>query len=175
MDENGSDIMYPTLIRNCLQGMIPYGVNAVPCYLIQGKWYCMDEHYIPLLKTQFEDLYDKNAQISECIKNKFQLIKTGVSEDVYNNSFRKEKNIIVAHKAMINNYEIADLIFGDDKNIYLMCNKKEFNGEGSRDLSNQILGSADYFLKQIHSSGGLEVVESLYDAIEKSTKKEKKN
>ena len=38
--------------------------------------------------------------------------------------------------------DISDLIFWDEDNVYLMCNKGIFNGEHIRDLQNQIYTSS---------------------------------
>ena len=46
---------------------------------------------------------------------------------------------------MLSNYiELADLIYYDDDNLYLIHNKLKFQGSGARDVLNQILTSAEF-------------------------------
>ena len=45
---------------------------------------------------------------------------------------------------MVNNIEIADVIFWDEDSIYLMHNKDKFSGQGARDVVNQVLTSSEY-------------------------------
>lgn len=51
----------------------------------------------------------------------------------------------------MHNIEIADLIYYDNDNLYLIHNKKTFDGSGSRDVYGQILSSAEllsYIVKE---------------------------
>ena len=75
--------------------------------------------------------------------------------------------MIVAHTALVSNYEIADIFFWDEENLYIMCNKDRFNAGGSRDLMNQIRASSIYFQTQLRAENRVEFVEKLYGSIKK--------
>ena len=60
-----------------------------------------------------------------------------ISEDEYNMSFQSNSHIIIAHKNLMNKVEIADLIFLNNDNLFLTCNKSGFNDPVTRDLLNQ--------------------------------------
>lgn len=172
-DDAGQTIMSPQKIGQCLQGYLYYEPKKIMCYLIRGDWYCFDVKYLEVLNTQFANIYDKNKKREEELKEKYRLKSQTKTEDEYNKSFYKRKEIIVGHKAMIKNYEIADIFFWDDENLYLMCNKGKFAGEDSRDLTNQIYASAYYMQKMLMSSQRSEFLKQLYESIEATYTREK--
>ena len=90
------------------------------------------------MDEKYKLLYDNIQTESEKVVEKFNLTKEANNEDMYNGMFIEDRKIITVHKHEIKFIELADLIFYDDDNIYLMCNKGEFNGEHVRDLENQI-------------------------------------
>ncbi|WP_283683657.1 DUF6119 family protein [Parablautia sp. Marseille-Q6255] len=165
-DSSGEFVLYPITIMNSIQGFIEYGAEKIPCYIFQGQWYCMDEKYKGILQSEFDCIYDGEYEKVKEIKAKFGLCKSGLTEDRYNNDFYENDNIIVGHKALISNFEIADLFFWDSENIYLMCNKYHFDGSGSRDLTNQIRASADFLQHQLASLQKSNFIKALYKKIE---------
>lgn len=173
-DSSGEFVLYPITIMNAIQGFIEYGTEKIPCYIFQGQWYCMDEKYKEILQREFECIYDSEYENAKEIKSKFGLCKRGLTEDGYNNDFYENDNIIVGHKALISNFEIADLFFWDSENIYLMCNKYHFDGSGSRDLTNQIRASADFLQHQLASLRKSNFIKLLYEKIEKLYDSKKK-
>lgn len=175
-DSKGNNMLMPLPIINAIQGFVEYGENKIPCYIFQGQWYCMDGYYQKNLEQEYEDIYDACIKESEKIKSQFNLCKTVGSEDLYNNSFFDSKNVIVGHKALIDNIEIADMFYWDDIYVYLMCNKIEFDGSGSRDLTNQVWASADYFHHQMfYSSEKEQFLDKLYNKICTLYAEQKKN
>lgn len=74
---------------------------------------------------------------------------------------------------MIKRFEPADLIFWDDKYLYMMCNKNSFNGEGSRDLLNQIYASANYLHDQLISVNKESTLKEYYEKISQKYSKER--
>ena len=165
-DENGLRIIYPRRIEQCLQGHLYYEPKQTMCYLIQGNWYCLDVKYLEQLDTEFADAYDKNKTREEVLKDKHKLKSDEENEDAYNKSFYNRTDVIVGHTALIAKYEIADMFFWDDENLYLMCNKGKFDGSGSRDLTNQIYASAHYMQKMLMSHQRNEFLKKLYESIE---------
>lgn len=89
---------------------------------------------------------DQSDDISSHIVNKFKLAnikKAGEAkaptEDVYNTELRKNNGeVIVAHRALPDRIEIADVIVEDGNNTYLFHNKNEFNSGSARDVLGQI-------------------------------------
>lgn len=174
-DAEGNEKVHPVPILKAMQGIIEYGENKRPCYLFRGQWYCMDEQYTDILQEEFETICDREFEKAEQIKKTFNFIKTGMTENEYNDSFFNDKNCIVGHKSLISWYEIADLFFWDSEYVYFMCNKGHFDGSGSRDLTNQILASADYFQKQMGFSDKEQFLKILYKNINERYKQEGKS
>lgn len=71
----------------------------------------------------------------------------------------------MAHTALINNVEIADIIIFSDDQIFLMHNKDAFNGTGARDVSNQIITSASYLQQMLASANRDDFLEKYYATI----------
>lgn len=136
MDENGETVIVPDKIINLLRGCIEDDKYCY--YLLNGTWYVFEEHFFNKLDEKYKSLYDNIQTESEKIVEKFNLTKEAKNEDLYNGMFKEDSRIITVHKHEIKFIELADLIFYDDDNTYLMCNKGEFNGEHVRDLENQI-------------------------------------
>ena len=140
MDESGENIIHPIRIMDLLRGCIQEDDRCF--YLLNGIWYIFEEQFFDSIDEAYYELYDGNIEYAEEIENKFHLKKEIDSEDTYNDSFVNNNEIIVGHKTIIKNIEIADLIFFDEEKLYLMCNKDIFNGSGARDLENQIQTSS---------------------------------
>lgn len=166
-DNSGNLTLYPIRIFDALQGHVDYGESGIPCYLFNGSWYVFDPMYDKLLAKEYEDLFDAKTASSEKLKKQFNLymIKKS-SEDAYNLSMKNNQDVILAHTVLINNVEISDAIFWDDSTLYLMHNKGKFDGNGVRDLTNQILTAAEYLYKKINTSERKEFLSEYYEAIE---------
>lgn len=153
-DNAGKTSLYPITIYNALQGFIEYGADSRPCYLLNGSWYVFDDVYTSILDTDFETLFDSISADSETIKNFYGLKIISKDEDTYNKEFLGKSKVIYAHTTLIDNVEIADLIFWNENMIYLMHNKNRFSGEGARDLTNQILTTSEYLQKKLSAERG---------------------
>lgn len=136
LNENGETVIVPDKIINLLRGCIE---DEEYCYyLLNGTWYVFEEHFFNKLDEKYKLLFDDIQKNSENIIKKYNLLKSALNEEEYNNMFIDDKRIIKVHKHEIKFIELADLIFYDENNTYLMCNKGIFNGEHVRDLENQI-------------------------------------
>ena len=136
LNENGETVIVPDKIINLLRGCIE---DEKYCYyLLNGTWYVFEEHFFNKLDEKYKLLFDNIQKNSENIIKKYNLLKSALNEEEYNNMFIDDKRIIKVHKHEIKFIELADLIFYDENNTYLMCNKGIFNGEHVRDLENQI-------------------------------------
>ena len=157
-DESGKNTLNSSLI-NCLSGFYTWDEKDKTFYLLNGRWYIIDNKYEEIFNENFKKIYEcSKTQTDEIIKKFPSLkenrlkIKENVTECDYNEEFKYEKDIIYAHTIYPDNskkIEIADLIFYDkeDKILYLLCAKKDFNAGGCRDLYGQIEISADYIEK----------------------------
>jgi len=150
-DNSGNIVMNQIPIFKALEGFVEYGEEKIPCFLMEGEWYCMISQYTSILDDEFQSRLNQNIKCVNEIKKKYNLKSDGKTENDYNDSFFGADNVIVAHKSLIDKFEIADLIFWDDKSLYLMCNKSKFDASGSRDLTNQIWASANYLQVKLNS------------------------
>lgn len=161
----------PSPIINAIQGFLQY--KKIDFILNQGNWFCIEDNYIELLKKDFKERYNSEKSKIQSLKTLFKLEKNEIPEDQYNKSFYNDKKIIVAHTCMIKRFEPADLIFWDDKYLYMMCNKNSFNAEGSRDLLNQIYASANYLHDQLISVNKESTLKEYYEKISRKYSKER--
>lgn len=140
IDDNGNIIIPQTKIFTVMRGCVE--IENESYYLLNGEWYVFEDSYFDMLNKNYKDVCDVILSKNYDIINHFNLKRDKKNEDDYNISFKETQNVIVAHKKNLKNVEIADLIFWDEENVYLMCNKSEFNGPGMRDLENQVLTSS---------------------------------
>lgn len=172
-DENGEKTLDSSLI-NCLNGFYICNEQDKTFYLLNGRWYVIEDKYNEIFNENFIKICDNSKIRAEKIISKYPSLKENwfksekkgqgkVTENNYNKEFKCEKNIICAHTSYPDNskkIEIADLIFYDEKEkmLYLLCAKTDFSGAGCRDLYGQIEISADYiekfFINRVESSIG---------------------
>ena len=136
-------ILYPTKIKQCMQGYIE-DENRQPFFLFNDKWLMFDTNYIDNLDKEFKKSYAQMINIDEKLKGILSNKTAGLTEDAYNITFENSSEIILAHTVLSNYIELADLIYYDDDNLYLVHNKLKFQGSGARDVLNQILTSAEF-------------------------------
>lgn len=175
ISSDGKVVLYPISIFNALQGFVEYGEKGIPCFLMQGEWYCFDDRYTELLSDEFKKIIKSDKEKVQQLKDKFSLNATGNDENLFNDSFFAKTDVIVAHKSLTDNVEIADLIYWDEDNVYLMCNKSRFDGSGSRDLTNQMWAAANYFQNKMNSSIKTSFLEIYYEIISERYQKNKHN
>ena len=163
---NDSDIvLYPIRIKSCLQGYVEDD-NKTPFFLFNDNWFMFESKYEDNLDKEFKKDYSNlklfNPELSEILKNN----DPSMSEDTYNKKFADSEDIIVAHTVLNNNIELADLIYYDeDDNLYLIHNKDRFNGNGARDVMNQVLTSAEFISKYALEDKRKEIFEGYYSKI----------
>jgi uncharacterized protein (TIGR04141 family) len=168
-NKEGIPSLFPITIYDALQGSLEFGPLKTACYLINGSWYILDSTYSDILEKEFIDIYNLKHPVASDIKSNYGLAKNCSTEEKYNASFNKAANIIIAHKTLKDNVEIADLIFYDDTSVYLMCNKSNFDGNGTRDLTNQILLASEY-LQQSLTRDRLSFLSDYYNKLCKTNK-----
>lgn len=168
LNENGETVIVPERIINLLRGCIE---DEKYCfYLLNGSWYVFEEHFFEKLDEKYKSLYDNLKKESDDIVKKYNLLKIAPNEDKYNGMFVEDKRIIKVHTHEIKFIELADLIFFDERNTYLMCNKGSFNGEHVRDLENQITTSSKMI--ELVLKNDKELIKKYYNELD-SKEKEK--
>lgn len=164
-DDAGRVVLAKTPFFEAMQGHVDYGPGRDPCYLFNGDWYVFDTTYIKALTKEFSDLFDEKSAQADALITKYKLQKPVDTEEKYNELLISDPNILVAHKVEMSYVEIADAIFWTDTTLYLMHNKGKFNGNGARDLTNQILTAAEYVEKIRSAIKRDEQIGKYYDSI----------
>lgn len=136
-------ILYPTKIKQCMQGYIE-NENKQPFFLFNDKWLMFDNNFIDNLDREFKNNYVQMIKIDKKLIDILSNDDISLTEDAYNKTFKESTEIILAHTILSNNIELADLIYFDEENLYLIHNKLKFQGNGARDVLNQILTSAEF-------------------------------
>lgn len=174
-DNSGNTLLYPVPIYDAIQGFIEFGEEKVPCYLFNSYWYVFDKQYESLLNQEYKTFFDNNSKYALELKNKWKLKNNSPTENAYNESLAKRDDLIVSHKALLGNIEIADVIFWESDTVYLMHNKKDFDGASARDLTNQILSAAEYFQIRRMSLDRTVFFKEYYAKIKQTAKTEKRH
>lgn len=155
-------ILYPTKIKQCMQGYIE-DENRQPFFLFNDKWLMFDNNYIDNLDKEFKKSYAQMINIDEKLKDILVNNDSDLTEDAYNKTFENSDEIILAHTVLSNYIELADLIYYDEDNLYLVHNKLKFQGSGARDVLNQILTSAEFINHYMMNKK--DFIEKYYDDI----------
>ena len=139
-------------IYQMLQGFMEVGKNNTVTHLLAGEWYVLEPNYTDILSKEYGEFFDVTYGRGNTLKKKFwPLAHDSISEDDYNlKYFVNSSKIIVSHTVLMDNIELADAIFCDQDNVYLLHNKRKFDGMGTRDLTNQILGASEYFQQKFN-------------------------
>jgi hypothetical protein len=127
-------------LRELLDQEFSYkGIQQV--YLIEGTWYRFLDDYTDFLNQEYEVFYD--SSIEKCTElfgsNHIDLdVKAFRIESDLKKEILKRDNLIDADMRYIKSIEIADAIYIENNDVYLLHNKTTFNGPGSRDITGQI-------------------------------------
>lgn len=166
-------VLFPTKLKQCIQGHIENEEN-IPFFLFNGNWLMFDNNYISNLDSEFKGIYteitDIDSNLTKIITNDNSLL----TEDEYNKSFSESSDLIVAHTVLSNNIELADLIYFDDDNLYLIHNKSKFQGNGARDVLNQILTSSEFISHYLMDRDKRDIFEKYYEDIKEKYPENKK-
>lgn len=166
-------VLFPTKLKQCIQGHVENEEN-IPFFLFNGNWLMFDNNYISNLDSEFKGIY---SEITDIDNNLIKIITNDnslLTEDEYNKSFSESSDLIVAHTVLSNNIELADLIYFDDDNLYLIHNKSKFQGNGARDVLNQILTSAEFISHYLMDRDKRDIFEKYYEDIKEKYPENKK-
>jgi hypothetical protein len=163
---NDNDIiLYPIRIKSCLQGYVE-DENKTPFFLFNDNWFMFESKYEDNLDKEFKKNYSNLEQFNPILSKILKNSDSTMSEDTYNKKYADSSDIIVAHTVLSNNIELADLIYYDeDDNLYLIHNKEIFNGNGARDVMNQVLTSAGFINHYALEEKRKEIYEEYYNKI----------
>lgn len=164
-DDAGNIVLPRTPIIEAIQGYIEFGAHREPVYIFNGEWYVFDEKYAHILQRDFTRFFDRFLSQGDQIIDQFQLQIQAATEEQYNKSLAQQIRVILSHKVLLMKIELCDAIFFDENYLYLLHNKIEFSGGGARDLTNQILTSAEYIQKIRLTSEGRTTFSDYYDSI----------
>lgn len=141
--------LYPLKLKEAIQGFIETPDNNI-FYLFNDEWLIFDKNYLDRLSEEYKKSFNKMIELNNDVKMKVLNYENILTENNYNCCFDKSSEIILAHKVLVGNVELADLIYFDEFNLYLFHNKQTFDGNGARDVLNQILTSAE-LLENLYS------------------------
>ncbi|AUB31214.1 DUF6119 family protein [Spiroplasma floricola] len=148
-EDNGNEVLNAK-IKDTIEVEYYFEEHQKTFYLENGKWYSLANNYINLINQNIKKYFEDNQKKIDILKQNSQLmnLENINNESEYNNQFNsikanELKGIIHSDQVTINKVEICDLIFISESNqMYLICNKSEPSGKGSRDLFSQIKASA---------------------------------
>lgn len=166
-------VLFPTKLKQCIQGHIENEEN-IPFFLFNGNWLMFDNNYISNLDSEFRKIYSEITKIDDNLVKIIINDNSSLTEDEYNKSFSKSSDLIVSHTVLSNNIELADLIYFDNDNLYLIHNKSKFQGNGARDVLNQILTSAEFISHYLMDRDKRDIFEKYYEDIKERYPENKK-
>ena len=169
-DNDGNELLFPIKLYDALQGFIEKENETY--YLMNGRWYQFNNKYSDDLKNKYIEVFDLFKKETRPILDKYELFNNAnLNENDYNENFLQRHNIIFSHTVLIKNVELADLIFWNEDNLYLMHNKMTFDGSGVRDVTNQVLAASELIYK-FQLFGNKDNYETYYEKIKNKNKKE---
>lgn len=144
-------------------------------------YFYIDNEWIKMKSDLIDDLDEDVSAILSEIKNEGYLNTVNLPkwdktvhkiEDNYNASFIGSQNVLVFHKVLYKNIEMADIIKWDDSKIKMIHVKSGFDSS-MRDLTSQINNSARLLVNE-QKSNKYKFAEVLYDRIDEIYKLKKK-
>jgi hypothetical protein len=119
------------------------------------------------LNNEYGTIFGTHIEKSEAICKEFSLLSESKTETKCNRVLEANNKILVTHEVLVDNVEIADAIFWDTDTVFLMHNKGDFDGDGTRDVINQILVSAEYIQRVLQGVNRNEWSNNYYKEIVK--------
>ena len=131
-----------------------------PIFQIDNTWYEVKNDFINTINERCINLIDKNLLRSDFINIPWG--STIKDEGDYNLKYDSIENYYVFDKVIPQNIEFCDIMYEEENTIYLIHVKDGFDAK-IRDLSNQIMISANRFWNDFNS-GKSEYLESIVDS-----------
>lgn len=174
--KNGINTLNSELIK-CLDCKLYDESDNTDYFLLDGKWYYLDDTFEELISERFADIYEESIEFANELVDKYDSLRKNwinldeKNETNYNASFKDDSDITLIHPSRSDNIEIADMIIYDETNnkSYFICIKDYFGYPGCRDVYGQIKGSYHYLKKDFSKND--EKINTYYTRIaEKNTK-----
>lgn len=174
--KNGIITLNSELIK-CLDCKLYDENDNTDYFLLDGKWYYIDDTFEEIITEKFTDIYEESLEFSNELVDKYDSLKdnwTGLdkkNETNYNASFEDDSDITLIHPLRSENIEIADMIIYDKINnkSYFICIKDDFGYPGCRDVYGQIKGSYNYIKNDFSKNN--EKINAYYTRIAKKNTK----
>lgn len=174
--KNGINTLNSELVK-CLDCRLYDERDNTDYFLLDGKWYYIDDTFEELISERFTDIYDESLEFSNELVDKYNSLRKNwinldeKNETNYNKSFKDDSDIILIHPSRSDNVEIADMIIYDKNNnkSYFICIKDDFGYPGCRDVYGQIKGSYNYIKNDFSKND--EKINAYYTRIAKKNTK----
>lgn len=163
-DSNGDVNTKRTPLLEHIHGEINF--NNSTYFYFEGNWYEIKKDYLKELDNSCKEIIN-----SEILQNSLLPISYSDcdEEQKYIEKYFGKNSYIVMHKIKHENFELCDLIKYDDQNIYLIHIKQGFTNS-IRDLSSQVMLSAQRVYEDIKSNPPYTYLKGVYDAVNRCKK-----
>ncbi|MDR4969210.1 MAG: hypothetical protein RG740_06295, partial [Acholeplasmataceae bacterium] len=114
-------------------------------YLMDGTWYVFIDQFMSFLNQSYLKIFNDSQKYCKHVFNEEHVnidYKVFSNENELKTIISNNTSVIDADMVYIDGVEIADAIYISDKEIMLIHNKSSFDGAGMRDVTGQIVSSA---------------------------------
>lgn len=133
-------------------------INARPIFLIDSKYYQVKNDFVDTINITCQEIIAKNYLRD----NILTIPWLAGTEGEYNLNYQYVNGFRVFDKVISQSIELCDLFYEDENSIYLIHIKNGFDAK-MRDLSNQIVISANRFLND-KNSGSYEFLDGIINS-----------
>lgn len=134
-------------------------VNSQPIFLIDTNWHKVKNNFIETINNTCQEMISKNYLRDNILEMPWN---SGLTEGNYNMSYFGTENYRVFDKVISQNIELCDLFYEDENSIFFIHIKNGFDAK-MRDLSNQIVISANRFWND-KNSGSYEFINGIIES-----------
>lgn len=139
-----------------------FPVNGTPTFLVDTKWYQLQDSFVTDLKTSSEHILKTYRAQSNILHEPWD--KNLVpKEGEYNFKYNSKSNYIVIDTIIEDGLELCDIMHYDDNNLYLIHVKYGFQSK-IRELTNQITISARRLRETLGTKDKL-ILEKIYNQL----------
>jgi|AntDeeMinimDraft_5_1070356.scaffolds.fasta_scaffold09878_1 hypothetical protein len=136
-----------------------FSVNGTPTFLVDTKWYQLQDSFVEDLKTSSEHILKTYNAESNILHEPWD--KNLISrESEYNFLYNSKPNYIVIDTIIADGLELCDIMYYDNKELYLIHVKYGFQSK-IRELTNQITISARRLRETLGTKDKL-ILEKIY-------------
>lgn len=139
-----------------------FSVNGTPTFLVDTKWYQLKDSFVTDLKTSSAHILKTYSAQSHILHEPWD--KNIIPrEGQYNLKYNSKPNYIVIDTIIEDGLELCDIMYYDDKNLYLIHVKYGFQSK-IRELTNQITISARRLRETLGTKDKL-ILEKIYNQL----------